>query len=309
MSGVNLLYARYQLRDLDLAESFMADFGLIVASRSTDKLYMRGSGVFPFVYEAVRGESDKFLGVGFEVSSAEDLDRLANLPGSSAVETVTDPGGGRRVRMRTPDGVEIDAVNSFTSSERLKGRDIISLNTSVIKHRVNAPVRITRDIAVVNKFGHFVLHVSDHDATVAWFKDRLGMIASDYMASPDTPNEPYGTFLRFDMGDAFVDHHCLFILGTPDPGIHHISFELDDIDAIMASHDYLHDCGHIPDVGVGRHLMGSQIFDYWRDPFGFRVEHYSDGDVVNNWHKPSTFTGTAEETTQWGAEPPSEFFQ
>lgn len=32
---------------------------------------------------------------------------------------------------------------------------------------------------------------------------------------------------------------------------------------------------------MGRHILGSQIFDYWKDPSRFTVEHYADGDVVN----------------------------
>jgi catechol 2,3-dioxygenase-like lactoylglutathione lyase family enzyme len=170
-------------------------------------------------------------------------------------------------------------------------------------------VRVMRGIARVNKFGHFVLHVADHDQSVQWLKDRLGMVASDFMATPDAPDRPYATFLRFDHGKALVDHHCLLVLAAQKVGVHHISFEVDDLDAVMTAHDYLIHRGYTLDVGVGRHLLGSQIFDYWRDPFGFRVEHYTDGDVVNDEHRPSTFTGTAQETTQWGAEPPAEFFQ
>jgi len=30
--------------------------------------------------------------------------------------------------------------------------------------------------------------------------------------------------------------------------------------------------------GVGRRILGSQIFDYWADSSGFKIEHYADGD-------------------------------
>ncbi|KAH7201334.1 putative oxidoreductase [Fusarium oxysporum] len=33
--------------------------------------------------------------------------------------------------------------------------------------------------------------------------------------------------------------------------------------------------------GVGRHILGPQIFDYCRDPSEFIIEHYTDGDLVN----------------------------
>jgi hypothetical protein len=35
---------------------------------------------------------------------------------------------------------------------------------------------------------------------------------------------------------------------------------------------------------VGRHILGSQVFDYWHDPSRFKIEHYADGDVVNEKH-------------------------
>ncbi|MNT69138.1 hypothetical protein D3C72_2074320 [compost metagenome] len=56
-------------------------------------------------------------------------------------------------------------------------------------------------------------------------------------------------------------------------------------------------------------MLGSQVFDYWKDPNGFRIEHYTDGDVCDASFQPGTFNGTACETTQWGMEPPLEFFQ
>ena len=46
-------------------------------------------------------------------------------------------------------------------------------------------------------------------------------------------------------------------------------------------HHFLEDQGHKLCWGVGRHVLGSQIFDYWFDPHKFVVEHYADGDLVN----------------------------
>jgi len=49
-----------------------------------------------------------------------------------------------------------------------------------------------------------------------------------------------------------------------------------------------------------RYYLVSLIYDYWLDPFGNRVEHNTDTDLVNNEYEPIYFTGTAEETTQRG---------
>jgi hypothetical protein len=54
-----------------------------------------------------------------------------------------------------------------------------------------------------------------------------------------------------------------------------------DFDTQLLGHQWLAKQGWKSVWGVGRHVLGSQIFDYWADPSGFKVEHYTDGDVVN----------------------------
>ncbi len=49
----------------------------------------------------------------------------------------------------------------------------------------------------------------------------------------------------------------------------------------MIGHDLLHKGGYEHKWGVGKHLLGSQVFDYWKDPHGFTLEHFTDGDLMN----------------------------
>ena len=308
--AIEPLYVRYQVPDLVRMEAFLHDFGMQTAQQSATQLFMRGSGSTPYVYEAVAGAEARFLGAGFRVAERADLERAAALEGSGPIEAIVDaPGGGHRVRMRMADGFDIDAVHGAAEAAPLATRDAIALNTARTKPRTNQFVRIAQAIAPVSKLGHFVLHVHEHRAAVAWLHQRFGLIASDYMGPPGDPEQAAGTFLRIDRGEQLVDHHCLLVLGTDKPGVHHCSFEVEDVDAVMAGHDFLLQRGYTLDCGVGRHLLGSQIFDYWRDPFGFRIEHYTDGDMVNHLHQATIFSGSADETTQWGARPPKDFFE
>ena len=310
MRATDLAYVRYQTPDLSRLETFLLDFGMHPAVPSNGKrLLMRGSGTAPVIYEAVLGGEPRFMGAGLQVASRAHLEALALLPGSSPVEPVTElPGGGDRVRMRMPDGFEIDALHGAAPAQPLHLPQVDDFNDAAAKPRRNVPVRVSRQTQPVRRLGHFVLHVSDHDSSVAWLRERFGLIASDYLAVPGEAERIIGSFLRMDAGEAWVDHHCMLVLQAPVVGVHHCSFEMDGLDAVMCAHDYLLERGYMLDCGVGRHLLGSQIFDYWRDPFGFRIEHYTDGDVVNQLHRPSVFAGTADETTQWGAKPPLDFF-
>ena len=52
--------------------------------------------------------------------------------------------------------------------------------------------------------------------------------------------------------------------------------------------------------GIGRHVEGSQIFDYWRDPDGLLVEHFTDGDRFDCTLEPGWSPMTASGLAQWG---------
>lgn len=306
----DILYARYQLANLDEAQKFMTDFGLTLVERTADVLRMRASDVGPWAYEARCGDRDQFLGLGFAVPSMAVLERLSALDGSSAILPLEDGMGSRFVRMIMTDGFEIDAVCLAAASPTLGVRPAFAFNSGDRKGRVNASVRQRPEPAPALRLGHAVLHVSDHAQSVQWLRDRLGLLPSDHFG-PSTGNfdDAKGTFLRVDHGESLVDHHCLLVLQSDHIGVHHISFELQDLDHVMAAHDFLVGRGWRLDCGVGRHLLGSQIYDYWRDPAGFRVEHYTDGDVVNDRHQATIFSGSADETTQWGMAPNKEFFE
>ena len=73
---------------------------------------------------------------------------------------------------------------------------------------------------------------------------------------------------------------------------------------MFAGHDHLANTaaehGGTPQWGIGRHIQGSQIFDYWRDPDGFLVEHFSDGDMFDASLEPGWAPMTASGLAQWG---------
>jgi hypothetical protein len=72
------------------------------------------------------------------------------------------------------------------------------------------------------------------------------------------------------------------------------------LDALAAGGEYLSDRGYRHSWGIGRHIEGSQIFDYWRDPDGFLVEHYADGDMFDCTVEPGWAPFTASGLSQWG---------
>ena len=72
----------------------------------------------------------------------------------------------------------------------------------------------------------------------------------------------------------------------------------------MLSHDHLTKKGYEPWWGVGKHVLGGQVFDYWTDPAGFTVEHFTDGDMFNE--ASGSHMATSEEllAVHWGTRVP-----
>jgi hypothetical protein len=90
-----------------------------------------------------------------------------------------------------------------------------------------------------------------------------------------------GAFLRCDRGETPTDHHTLFLLQSPagTAKFNHAAFEVADFDDLMLGHTHLKRAKRTPAWGVGWHILGSQIFDYWKDPWGHELEHWTDGDL------------------------------
>ena len=76
---------------------------------------------------------------------------------------------------------------------------------------------------------------------------------------------------------------------------------------INVGHNWLESKGYKLAWGVGRHVLGSQVFDYWRDPWGRIHEHWTDGDVVNNTHDRGRWDADVGLNNQWGPAFPEDF--
>jgi hypothetical protein len=80
-----------------------------------------------------------------------------------------------------------------------------------------------------------------------------------------------------------------------------------DLDVLAAGGEYLREQGRYRSWGIGRHIQGSQLFDYWRDPDGFMVEHFTDGDRFDNSVASGWAPMTASGLAQWGPPPTADF--
>ena len=123
--------------DLDRHEAFLGDFGMVRVARTDDRLYMRGVGKYPYIHVSVVGDPG-LISCALLAGSAAELDDAAALPGASAVEDIDAPGGGRRVRMKGPDGFRIDLVHGIAEIDEKPMREPLSINFARRKHRIDS---------------------------------------------------------------------------------------------------------------------------------------------------------------------------
>ncbi len=294
----DIAYVRFAAPDLDAMERFLTAFGLVISARHGDRLYARGTDPSPYLHVTERGDAG-FRGVAFEAAEAEDLAAAAKLEGASAPERLDAPGGGQRVRFTDPDGFAVEIVYGREPLAPLPVRRTAPLNRGSNRQRWGELQRVEAGPAGIKRLGHAVLRVSDFQTSDKWYKTRFGFISSDEIYAGKRDNI-ITSFMRCDRGEEYTDHHTLLCVGVGAAGFDHAAFEVEDIDAVMLGHEHLKQADYEHHAGIGRHLLGSQIFDYWRDPWGHVLEHFTDGDLLNNQHETGLHDPRAALATQWG---------
>lgn len=296
----DIAHVRYAAPDLAAMRAFLDDFGMDTFE-SGGRLYGKGSDGHPFVHVTEPGEP-RFLAVGLRAETLADLERLAEHEGRS-LEDLAEPGGGKILRLTDPDGYGVEVVAGQAKDNPGACPADLPRNSAAARPRLRAPVRLDPAPSHVRRIGHAVLKVRDFRASEKWYKDRFGFLTSDQVEAAE--NVPLGAFMRCDRGSRPADHHTLFLAQLPgEPGILHAAFEVLNLDDLMLGHQHLKRKKRDAAWGVGRHIMGSQIFDYWRDPFGNELEHWTDGDLFTADDPPSIMPMRALLDVQWGAPHP-----
>lgn len=305
----DIAYVRYQTTDLDRMETFLTDFGLHRAVRTATTLYMRAANGLHHAHVSELGESNRSLGFGFLAQSEADLHQLASELGVT-VEANPEPGGGQRVRFTDPAGFLVDVIHGQQTLPPLPQRDPIAVNPYKGRARRGEVIRFKPKPSGVIRLGHVAVLVADFKACYEFYTRTLGFKPSDtYHAGP--PENTIAAFMHCDRGDTYTDHHTLALITAQDgqSRFDHSAFEVIDLDDLMQGNAYLKDKSYQHSWGVGRHIQGSQLFDYWRDPFGNKIEHWTDGDLVNGASAVGNAPISDGELSQWAPPLTPEFFQ
>ncbi|KAG4428109.1 hypothetical protein IFR05_016412 [Cadophora sp. M221] len=330
----NIVCVAYGHPDLPKTHKNLLDFGLFESFRTgigpDEAIYYRGYGVQPVVYIAKRAPVPVFLGSYFEADTPEDFELAAKVVGAEEIVPFC---GGKAVTISDPQGLQLhivygyqkreytpregnqslpanipsatDAADSLSKPRRGVGHSNKSALFQMHQILTKCCTGLKHGITPIHKLGHVGYVVDDLVANVDFYTRNFNFKPSDIMLGPAPEKKPMLLFLHLDRGQKYTDHHTFFPAqahgafkgGRP----HHSAFETENIDAEFVGHTYLETQGYKAWWGVGRHIEGSQVFDYWYDVDGFIIERYADGDVVNEdypigWNDART----PSENVNWG---------
>lgn len=300
-----LAYVRVEAPDIAEAEKFLNEFGLQVAERANGRTYFRGTDAEAPCYILSQGPG-RVTAIAFEADSLEDLAKVSALSESSEIEALDEPSGGQCVWLTDPMGMQVEIVYGREKLDALAPAPSHTFNMNGQRPRVGELPGVSHGPSCVKRLGHLVLESADPESLYRWYHERFGLTKSDAVLLPDGCAQM--VFSRLDRGDEYVDHHVVGFQYALDEGsrVQHVAFEVGNLDDLMSGHEHLKRRKYRNVWGIGRHLLGGQIFDYWKSPSGLIHEHWTDTDLVNQQHRASD-CNIGEMRDYWGPDPKPEF--
>jgi catechol 2,3-dioxygenase-like lactoylglutathione lyase family enzyme len=289
------------------ARSFFTSFGLRCQEGDDGSLLFAAEAGAPVAVIYRPAAVAEFIGPTFAVRAPGELEQLATRAATPPPSPQDLPGKPPGVLLRDPNGVQV-RVAWFENWRELPACGAATpTNRGPDRPRTNSPRRPARAPSRVLRLGHMVLGTPRWETTARFYIDTLGLIPSDVQALPD--GRPAVAFLRCDRGDEPTDHHTFVVARLPVADFEHAAFEVPDLDEVGMGGAFLQEGGFRRAWGIGRHILGSQIFDYWFGPHGYKFEHFADGDLFDAARATGYHAMSTAGLAQWGPPVPQAFLR
>ncbi|CAM5187908.1 hypothetical protein CDEF62S_02648 [Castellaniella defragrans] len=262
-----------EVPDLQVAQKFYTTFGLEASARG-EALIVRSPGRLNEEIVLVQGPHKRLHHVSFSVAPGALgglVDRLRQA-GLEVQDRV--PAGGVRpgAWFRDPWGTWMHLEARDTQPDALVALPAYNLGGQHARVDVNLWQELEHQRgARPLKLGHILIFTPEWQKAEQFFTRWLGLRATDRIAGK-------GVFMN--AGEGVVDHHCFALLQSSHRGLQHASFYVPSFDDIGFGAWHMRESGYAELFGPGRHAIASNLFEYFRDPWGSWIEYYSDMDKV-----------------------------
>jgi len=286
----------FTVPDLDVAERFYTTFGLDVR-RTGERLDLHTFGhphCWGSLYRAPGRKKLQYLSFAVYPEDLEPLRRHLDKLGAakSRPHPLADEEG---LWLEDPDGTAVQVLVapkvSPDTSDPVNAR-VVPFGTA------SAPTRSSAGPVPPRRLSHVLLFSTDVHRSARFYCDSIGLRLSDQS----------GDIIAFLHGAHSSDHHMLAFAKSEGPGLHHLSWIVDDIDQVGLGMEQMSAQGYAEGWGVGRHVIGSNYFRYVRDPWGSFAEYSAGIDFIPadiEWKAADH--PLADSFYVWGPPPPDYF--
>ena len=286
----------FSVPDLAVAHKFYATFGLDVREQA-DRLDLFSFGhshAWASIFQAGDRKQLQYVSYGiFAEDEAAFRERIAQLGIGIAPHPLGDKAG---IWLRDPDGTAIQLVVASKVSPSGPSPAIAPEVTP--RGKGAAPSRSQVRPVRPRHLSHILQFTPDVTGMVAFCKAVLGLRLSDHS----------GDIIAFTHTPHGCDHHLVAFAKSHAPGLHHSSWDVAGVEEVGRGAEQMRNAGWGQGWGVGRHVLGSNYFNYVRDPWGSFCEYSSDIDFIPadlDW--PSADHPPEDSLYVWGPALPADF--
>lgn len=283
--------------DLQQAYDFYHAFGLDV-KKATDgylELYTYGCAHrWARIYQAGEKKQLKWLSLGVY---AEDFEAMQQHIAAKNIPTIAalDDQAAQSFWIQGPNELPLQIMVADKVSPSQKSQVI---HPPAESWTGRAPNRKAITQIRPDYLSHLAIFAVDVEATVNFYIEVLGLRMSDQSRG----------IVAFLHGAHGSDHHLLAIAKSNCGGLHHSSWNVDQIDDVGLGKQQMEQAGYDQGWGLGRHVLGSNYFYYVRDPWGSYAEYSHDMDFVSHdYDWPAADHPPEDSTFLWGPNPPQDF--
>jgi len=244
----------------------------------------------PFRYLIVKGEMDRFVAGGYQMSSKKAFEDQIKAFEKAKVEVTR--GSDKAARYR--------AVTAFASCQDPSG-NTVEIYYGRAKGQPFKPGHGIRSFKTGKMgLGHMVLPAPNNEPTIKFYTKTMGFGVSDDLKLPAFAEGLPKQRIYFMHADN-PRHHTLGLYNFPNPtGVVHLMAEVGSIDEVGDCMERVKKAGLHIFASLGRHANDEMISFYFFAPGSIGIEVGYDGKQIKDWSKYKPTKSTIGDL--WGHE-------
>lgn len=280
--------------DLIEAKNFYDHFGLDV-QQVNDGLEIRAFGSDHVYLRLTAGPAKRLDYISFGIFE-DDLEPFKVRLNKSGVELLKNrPSHSQNIWFRDPLGV---AVELRVAPKVMPDDKVIYKTSSCPAGARGAVMRGETPTIHPSRLAHALFFTPDIQKSVKFYCDVLGLRISDFPGP-----------VAFLHGAHGSDHHLMaFAQSDTGVGYHHSAWDVESLEEVGLGASQMAAAGYKRGWGLGRHVLGSNYFNYIRDPWGSYAEYSFDIDYIpvqQGW--PAAYPKPENSLYLWGPDFPEDF--